>query len=151
MVKISSRARNQFCLSRCLSFFDYCEHETLRISDMLPHQPTCLARIASCDCSQDHAMSAPARDSRTITAEPQVTVPPAMSVDRGAPVSRFLLDCPEQVGPLFIAPAMLYVFVLVALPFFLAIYYSASAFTVFRSRDIVLCWANNLCQPSGRI
>ena len=53
--------------------------------------------------------------------------------------SRFLLDRPELVGPLFIAPAILYVFVLVALPFFLAIYYSVSAFTVFRSRDIVLC------------
>src|SRR5206468_6779591 len=45
--------------------------------------------------------------------------------------SRFLLDRPELVGALFIAPAILYVFVLVALPFFLAIYYSVSAFTVF--------------------
>ena len=45
--------------------------------------------------------------------------------------SRFLLDRPELVGPLFIAPAILYVFVLVALPFFLAIYYSVSAFTIF--------------------
>src|SRR5215510_11950409 len=45
--------------------------------------------------------------------------------------SRFLLDRPELVGPLFIAPAILYVFVLVALPFFLAIYYSISAFTIF--------------------
>jgi multiple sugar transport system permease protein len=35
------------------------------------------------------------------------------------------------MGPLFIAPAILYVFVLVALPFFLAIYYSVSAFTIF--------------------
>jgi hypothetical protein len=113
-----------------LSFFDYCEHETLRISDMLPHQPTCLARIASCDCSGSRDVGGRPRlpdDQRRAAGN----VPPAMSVDRGARVSRFLLDCPEQVGPLFIAPAMLYVFVLVALPFFLAIYDGVSAFTVF--------------------
>ncbi|HEU0061568.1 MAG TPA: sugar ABC transporter permease [Hyphomicrobiaceae bacterium] len=45
--------------------------------------------------------------------------------------SRYLLDRVELIGPLFIAPAILYVFVLVALPFFLAIYYSVSAFTIF--------------------
>jgi multiple sugar transport system permease protein len=44
---------------------------------------------------------------------------------------RYLLDRVELMGPLFIAPAILYVFVLVALPFFLAIYYSVSAFTIF--------------------
>src|SRR5215468_5911163 len=44
---------------------------------------------------------------------------------------RFLLDRSELLGPLFIAPAILYVIVLVALPFFLAIYYSISAFTIF--------------------
>src|SRR5262245_4837196 len=44
---------------------------------------------------------------------------------------RYLLDRVEVVGPLFIAPAILYVLVLVALPFFLAIYYSVSAFTIF--------------------
>jgi multiple sugar transport system permease protein len=47
------------------------------------------------------------------------------------PRSRFLLDRPELIGPLFIAPAILYVTLLVALPFFLAIYYSVSAFTIF--------------------
>ena len=47
------------------------------------------------------------------------------------PRYRFLLDRAELLGPLFIAPAILYVLVLVALPFFLAIYYSISAFTVF--------------------
>jgi multiple sugar transport system permease protein len=47
------------------------------------------------------------------------------------PRYQFLLDRAELLGPLFIAPAILYVFVLVALPFFLAIYYSISAFTVF--------------------
>src|SRR5262249_51351804 len=36
--------------------------------------------------------------------------------------SRYLLDRPELVGPLFIAPAILYVLVLVAMPFCLAIY-----------------------------
>jgi len=35
------------------------------------------------------------------------------------------------IGPLFIAPAIIYVLVLVALPFFLALYYSVSAFTIF--------------------
>ena len=44
---------------------------------------------------------------------------------------RFLLDRSELLGPLFIAPAILYVLVLVALPFFLALYYSISAFTIF--------------------
>lgn len=55
----------------------------------------------------------------------------AIAVDAPRPKSRFLLDRPELVGPLFIAPAILYVLVLVALPFFLAIYYSVSAFTIF--------------------
>src|SRR5262249_35238141 len=45
--------------------------------------------------------------------------------------SRFLFDRPELIGPLFIAPAILYVLALVALPFFLAIYYSVSAYTIF--------------------
>ncbi|MBS0527742.1 MAG: sugar ABC transporter permease [Proteobacteria bacterium] len=45
--------------------------------------------------------------------------------------SRFVLDRPEFMGPLFIAPAILYVVLLVALPFFLAIYYSVSAYTIF--------------------
>jgi multiple sugar transport system permease protein len=44
---------------------------------------------------------------------------------------RFLLDRSELLGPLFIAPAILYVVVLVGLPFLLAIYYSISAFTIF--------------------
>jgi multiple sugar transport system permease protein len=41
------------------------------------------------------------------------------------------LDRSEIVGPLFIAPAIIYVVVLVGLPFFLAIYYSVSAYTIF--------------------
>jgi multiple sugar transport system permease protein len=45
--------------------------------------------------------------------------------------SRFVLDRQELIGPLFVAPAILYVFALVALPFCLAIYYSVSAYTIF--------------------
>ncbi len=44
---------------------------------------------------------------------------------------RYLLDRTEFMGPLFIAPAVIYVFLLVALPFLLAIYYAVSAFTIF--------------------
>jgi multiple sugar transport system permease protein len=44
---------------------------------------------------------------------------------------RYLFDRSELLGPLFIAPAILYVVVLVGLPFLLAIYYSVSAFTIF--------------------
>src|SRR5262245_14064377 len=44
---------------------------------------------------------------------------------------RYLLDRVDVIGPLFIAPAIIYVLVLVALPFFLALYYSVSAFTIF--------------------
>jgi multiple sugar transport system permease protein len=49
---------------------------------------------------------------------------------RAAP-RRFLLDRPEVLGPLFIAPAILYVLLLVALPFLVALYYSVSAYTIF--------------------
>ncbi len=45
--------------------------------------------------------------------------------------SRFLLDRAEVIGPLFVAPAIIYVLALVALPFFLALYYSVSAYTIF--------------------
>jgi multiple sugar transport system permease protein len=44
---------------------------------------------------------------------------------------RYLFDRSELLGPLFIAPAILYVVVLVGLPFLLALYYSISAFTIF--------------------
>ena len=55
----------------------------------------------------------------------------ALAVETPRPKSRFLLDRPEVMGPLFIAPAILYVLILVALPFFLAIYYAVSAYTIF--------------------
>jgi len=45
--------------------------------------------------------------------------------------SRYFLDRSEIVGPLFIAPAILYVVLLVGLPFLLALYYSVSAYTIF--------------------
>jgi multiple sugar transport system permease protein len=47
------------------------------------------------------------------------------------PKSRYLLDRTELIGPLFIAPAILYVLLLVAVPFLLALYYSVSAYTIF--------------------
>jgi multiple sugar transport system permease protein len=55
----------------------------------------------------------------------------AIAIDTPRPRSRFLLDRPEVMGPLFIAPAIIYVFVLVALPFFLALYYAVSAYSIF--------------------
>ncbi|HEY6981988.1 sugar ABC transporter permease [Reyranella sp.] len=44
---------------------------------------------------------------------------------------RFLLDRAEVMGPMFIAPAILYVLVLVGLPFLLALYYGVSAYSIF--------------------
>ena len=49
------------------------------------------------------------------------------------PVSRyrFLLDRREVLGSLFVAPAVLYVMLLVAVPFLMAVYYSLSAYTIY--------------------
>jgi len=49
------------------------------------------------------------------------------------PVSRFrfLLDRREVLGGLFVTPAILYVLLLVGLPFLLAVYYSVSAYTIY--------------------
>jgi multiple sugar transport system permease protein len=44
---------------------------------------------------------------------------------------RLILDRPEVVGPLFIAPAILYIVLLVGLPFLLALYYSVSDYNIF--------------------
>ncbi|HEX5453349.1 MAG TPA: sugar ABC transporter permease [Stellaceae bacterium] len=44
---------------------------------------------------------------------------------------QFILDRPTVLGPLFVSPAILYVFALVGLPFLLAIYYSVSAYTIY--------------------
>ena len=43
----------------------------------------------------------------------------------------FLLDRREVLGALFAAPAILYVLLLVGLPFLLAVYYSLSAYTIY--------------------
>ncbi len=46
-------------------------------------------------------------------------------------IFQFMLDRPSVLGPLFVAPAILYVFALVAIPFLLAVYYSVSAYTIY--------------------
>jgi len=43
----------------------------------------------------------------------------------------FVFDRPRVLGSLFLTPAVLYVLVLVGLPFLLAVYYALSAFTVY--------------------
>jgi len=49
------------------------------------------------------------------------------------PVSRFrfILDRREVLGAVFVAPAILYVLLLVGLPFLLSVYYSVSAYTIY--------------------
>ena len=49
------------------------------------------------------------------------------------PVSRyrFILDRREVLGSLLVAPAVLYVLLLVGIPFLLAVYYSVSAYTIY--------------------
>jgi multiple sugar transport system permease protein len=44
---------------------------------------------------------------------------------------RFLLDRPRFVGPFFLAPAILYIALLVGGPFLLAVYYALSAYTIY--------------------
>src|SRR5215475_11975160 len=44
---------------------------------------------------------------------------------------RFILDRRDMLGAVFVAPAILYVLLLVGLPFLLAVYYSVSAYTVY--------------------
>jgi len=44
---------------------------------------------------------------------------------------RFILDRREVLGAVFVAPAILYVLLLVGAPFLLAVYYSVSAFTIY--------------------
>jgi multiple sugar transport system permease protein len=48
-----------------------------------------------------------------------------------SPRFRFLLDRRDVVGAVFVAPAILYVLLLVGLPFLLALYYSVSAYTIY--------------------
>jgi len=44
---------------------------------------------------------------------------------------RFVLDQAEFLGPVFLAPAILYIGLLIAVPFCLAVYYSVSAYNIF--------------------
>jgi multiple sugar transport system permease protein len=44
---------------------------------------------------------------------------------------RFSFDRREVLGPIFLAPAILYVLLLVGVPFLLAVYYSLSAYTIY--------------------
>jgi multiple sugar transport system permease protein len=44
---------------------------------------------------------------------------------------RFILDRRDVLGAVFVAPAILYVLLLVGLPFLLAVYYSVSAYTIY--------------------
>jgi multiple sugar transport system permease protein len=59
-------------------------------------------------------------------------------VDIAAPVAarpasrfRFILDRREVLGSVLVAPAVLYVLLLVGLPFLLSVYYSVSAYTIY--------------------
>lgn len=47
------------------------------------------------------------------------------------PIFEFILDRPNVLGPIFVAPAILYVLALVGAPFLLAVYYSVSAYTIY--------------------
>ena len=47
------------------------------------------------------------------------------------PLFEFILDRPKVLGPIFVAPAVLYVLALVGVPFLLAVYYSVSAYTIY--------------------
>ena len=53
----------------------------------------------------------------------------ALSEIRRRQASRFefVFDRPQVLGSIFLAPAILYVFALVGLPFLLAVYYAISA------------------------
>jgi multiple sugar transport system permease protein len=55
----------------------------------------------------------------------------ADSLHKPASRFRFLLDRRDVLGSLFVAPAILYVLLLVGLPFLMAVYYSVSAYTIY--------------------
>src|SRR6201995_2542381 len=55
----------------------------------------------------------------------------AESVPRPASRFRFILDRRDVLGSLMVAPAILYVLLLVGVPFLLAVYYSLSAYTIY--------------------
>lgn len=58
----------------------------------------------------------------------------AVIVERPRSVFRpwqFVLDRAEVLGPIFLAPATLYILALVAVPFLLSVYYALSAYTIY--------------------
>lgn len=55
----------------------------------------------------------------------------AEPIVKPAPRYRFLLDRRDVLGSVMAAPAILYVLLLVGLPFLLAVYYSVSAYTIY--------------------
>src|ERR1700719_2570214 len=55
----------------------------------------------------------------------------ADSVPRPTARFRFILDRREVVGSILVAPAILYVLLLVGVPFLMAVYYSLSAYTIY--------------------
>ena len=55
----------------------------------------------------------------------------ADSAPKPASRFRFILDRRDVLGALFVAPAILYVLLLVGVPFLLAVYYSVSAYTIY--------------------
>ena len=55
----------------------------------------------------------------------------AKSVPKPASRFRFILDRRDVLGALFVAPAILYVLLLVGVPFLMAVYYSVSAYTIY--------------------
>ena len=57
--------------------------------------------------------------------------PSLNSVPKPASRFRFILDRRDVLGSLFVAPAILYVLLLVGVPFLMAVYYSVSAYTIY--------------------
>ena len=55
----------------------------------------------------------------------------AESIVKPASRFRFLFDRRDVLGSVFVAPAILYVLLLVGLPFLMAVYYSVSAYTIY--------------------
>ena len=55
----------------------------------------------------------------------------ADSVPKAASRFRFILDRRDVLGSIFVAPAILYVLLLVGVPFLMAVYYSVSAYTIY--------------------
>ena len=55
----------------------------------------------------------------------------AESVPKPASRFRFILDRRDVLGAIFVSPAILYVLLLVGVPFLMAVYYSVSAYTIY--------------------